>query len=120
MAKILARTIRFAIPNELASLSLARDVLDEFGSEHVLPRESLVQLHVALDEVVSNSIKYAWPEGGSHEVAVSITARNNEVEVEISDDGQAFDPLGIASPAPPPANKKRKPGGVGIHMARQL
>lgn len=120
MAKFRARTIRFAVPNEVAGLSTARDMLDRFGSEHGVPRESLVQLQVALDEVVSNSIKYAWPEGGSHEVSVSITARRNEVEVEISDDGQPFDPLGLAPPAPRLPNDKRKPGGVGIHMVRQL
>lgn len=120
MAKFRARTIHFVIPNESAGLAVARDMLEHFGSEHGVPRESLVQLQVALDEVVSNSIKYAWPEGGSHEVSVSITARSNKVDVEISDDGQPFDPLGVASPAPLLPNEKRKPGGVGIHMVRQM
>ncbi len=79
-----------------------------------------MQLHVTLDEIVSNIIKYAWPEGGAHELSVCMSAEANTIRIEVVDDGQAFDPR--IAPAPPAsvARRRAQPGGVGIHLVRQL
>lgn len=113
-------TIRLTIRNDLADLALVRDALEKFGVEHDFARESLVQLQVALDEIVSNVIKYAWPQGGRHELSVQMAARPDVVEVEIVDNGKAFDPLSAAPPEPPSPGSRPVPGGVGIHMVRRL
>jgi anti-sigma regulatory factor (Ser/Thr protein kinase) len=120
MARLREQTIRFAIRNELAALSVARDSLERFGVNHGIPHKSLVQLQVALDEIVSNIIKYAWPEGGAHELSVRITAHSNRVEVEVVDDGQAFDPLTAKRPKRAAPGARPRPGGVGIHIVKQL
>jgi serine/threonine-protein kinase RsbW len=65
-------------------------------------------------------IKYAWPDGGAHEVRVRITVRVDGVEVEIVDDGTMFDPLLAPAPERLPTGRRPKPGGVGIHMVKQL
>jgi two-component sensor histidine kinase len=57
-----------------------------------MPEKSLLQLQVALDEIVSNVIRYAWPEAGAHEIEIRTTVRDDGVEVEIIDDGRMFDP----------------------------
>lgn len=109
-----------AIPNDLAQIAAVRESLERFAAEHSVPREPLVQLQVALDEILSNVIKYAWPEGGTHELLVRMSARSGVIHVEVVDDGQAFDPLAAAQPAPVLPGRKRQPGGLGLHMSRQL
>jgi len=112
--------VRITIPNELAALQVAAETLKRFGTDNGVPHRALVQLQVAFDEIVSNIIKYAWPEGGSHRLSICLTTHGGVVEVEIVDDGQAFDPLSVPSPAPVPKGHRPRPGGVGIHMARNL
>lgn len=120
MVPVREQAIRIAIPNQLAALPLASDTLKRFGADHGVPHKTLVELQVALDEIVSNIIKYAWPEGGSHELTVCLTAHGGAVEIEIIDDGQAFDPLSAPTPVRPPKGRRPRPGGVGIHMTRKL
>ena len=77
-----------------------------------------MQLQVALDEALSNVVKYAWPDGGEHEAIVEIVIEGECVRIRIKDDGLPFDPRQAAAPSAD-APKRRK-GGRGIAMIRQL
>jgi anti-sigma regulatory factor (Ser/Thr protein kinase) len=114
------RTIELTIRNELADISEVRDALDRFGAEHGVPDAILIDLQVVLDEIISNVIKYAWPEGGAHELVVSLTAEDTAIEVEVIDDGRPYDPRDAAPLARAPPGSRPAPGGVGIHLVRQL
>ena len=116
----LPRATELVIRNDIAQLAILSDAMARIGVEQGFAAKPLIQLQVALDEIVSNVIKYAWPEGGSHEICVRITVGSGQVHVEISDDGRAFDPLGVPPPQPPPPGQRPRPGGVGIHMLRQI
>ncbi len=112
-------TTCIAVHNNLANLSIAGEALERFCMAHGIARQILTQLQVALDEIGSNIIKYAWADAGPHEFSVRLTAANNFIELELIDDGCAFNPL--SAPAPPAhADRRPEPGGVGIHMVRQL
>lgn len=108
------------IGNDLQQLALVAEAVESFGAEHGIPRKTLNDVQIVLDEVLSNVIKYAWPGGGAHEVRIGLTARGGDLEVEIVDDGQRFDPLGAPAPASPGPGQRRRPGGVGIHIVKQL
>jgi serine/threonine-protein kinase RsbW len=120
MQRILPQTTDLVIRNDLKELALLSEALKRIGAEQGISSKALVQLQVALDEVVSNVIRYAWPEGGAHEIHVHITVRGREVKIEIVDDGVAFNPLHAPPPEPTPSGHGRASGGVGIHMTRQL
>jgi len=81
--------------------------VDRVGLEAGIPTRALIQLQVALDEILSNIIKYAWPEGGSHEFSVAIELRDGGVEITITDDGCPFNPFAQAAPKPTPAGRLR-------------
>ena len=120
MSPFSAQTIDIAIRNDVAELGSLRDRLERLGRELGIPSKPLMQMQVALDEIVSNVIKYGWPEGGNHRLLVRITARDDRIEVEIVDDGRAFDPRQAPPPERLPAGRRPRPGGVGIHMVKQL
>jgi anti-sigma regulatory factor (Ser/Thr protein kinase) len=113
-------TIELTIRNELGNISVVRDALDRFGAEHGVPGAILIDLQVVLDEIISNVIKYAWPEGGAHELLVRLTAEGAAIEVEVIDDGRPYDPRDATPPEPARPGSRPAPGGVGIHLVRQL
>ena len=109
----------FTIRNEIDDLAILRDGLNRFCAEHAVSHRTVTQLQVALDEIVSNIIKYAWPDGGTHELSVRMTAGAHSIQMEVVDDGQPFNPL--TAPAPEQQlSRRRRPGGLGIHMTKQL
>ena len=119
MPQSTARTAEIVIRNDMAELANLRDSLERIGAELGVPGKPLMQLQVALDEIASNAIKYGWPDGGNHKLFVRITGQQDRIEVEIVDDGREFDPRDAPPPEPQPAGRRR-PGGLGIHMVKQL
>jgi anti-sigma regulatory factor (Ser/Thr protein kinase) len=113
-------TTEIRIRNEIAELARVSEAMERIGEEHGLASKTLFQLQVALDETVSNVIKYAWPEGGSHEIRIRIMVGNGQVMLEVADDGRAFDPLSAPAPQTLPPGQRPRPGGVGLHMVRQF
>jgi serine/threonine-protein kinase RsbW len=112
--------IDLAIRNDLAELTVVSDMLERLGRERAIPAPALVQVQVALDEMLSNIIKYAWSDGGVHEVRLRIGVQDGKIDISIVDDGKPFDPRGQPVPAPPRPDREPRTGGVGIHMTRQL
>jgi serine/threonine-protein kinase RsbW len=114
-----ARTVEIVIRNDMAELANLHDSLERIGAELGVPGKPLMQLQVALDEIASNVIKYGWPDGGNHKLCVRITGQQGRIEVQIVDDGREFDPRLAPPPEPQPAGRRR-PGGLGIHLVKQL
>ena len=114
------RTVNLIISNDVAEIAIIRDALDRLGLEKGIPSKAIIQLQVALDEVVSNIIKYAWTDGNKHQVIVRIVVERTGVHVNVRDDGRTYDPR--TAPAPPSSSPDRRPrpGGVGIHMLKRL
>jgi len=120
MPTLFRSTTELVIHNETPQLAVLSEAMERIGSEYGLAHETLYQLQVALDESVSNVIKYAWPEGGIHEIRVGITVSSGQVAIEISDDGRTFDAANAPLPPSPLRGQRPAPGGVGIHMLKQI
>jgi serine/threonine-protein kinase RsbW len=112
------RSIELTLRNNPADISVVRSALDRFGAEERIPGKVLIEMQIVLDEIVSNVMKYAWPEGGSHEFLVRLTIDDTTVGVEVVDDGQAYDPRD--APVPASSSRRRPPGGLGVHLIKQL
>ncbi len=116
----LPQTTRTVIRNNIADLSALTAAMERVAADHGILEGVLFQLQVALDEIVSNVIKYAWPEGGAHDIEIRITVRDDGVEVEIIDDGRVFDPRDAPKRDKPLTGQRPRPGGVGVQMTKQL
>jgi anti-sigma regulatory factor (Ser/Thr protein kinase) len=116
----LPQTTHIVIRNDVAQLAAVTSAMERVGAEHGVPEKSLFQLQISLDEMVSNVIKYAWPEGGAHDIEIRITAWHDRVEVEIIDDGQMFDPRKAPKRDKPLPGQRPQLGGVGVQMTMHL
>ena len=115
-----AGTVELVIGNDIAQIARVSEAMDRVATKHRIAPKPLVQLQVALDEMVSNVIKYAWPQGGTHTLQVRIEVALGQVKIDISDDGQPFDPRDSPAPQTPLPGRRPRPGGLGVHMVRQF
>lgn len=114
-------SLAIRLRREAAELGKVRDELDRLGREYAVPDQTLIELQIALDEIVSNVIKYSWSNDTGHEFLVRITLRSDAITLQVIDDGPPFDPRG----APAPVRRSKAdwvthPGGVGIDLVRKL
>lgn len=111
---------RIVLENRLSELERLAQELSRFGREYRLSQEVIHDLRLALEEVISNTINYGYDDSTRHQINLELACSGEEVTVKISDDARAFDPR----QAPPPELEKpfseRRPGGVGLHLVRNL
>jgi len=108
------------IANQSSELLRAADCLDRLGAERNLAPEILADMHVALDEVLTNIIKYAYTDNAEHKIRICLRVLDDVLEAVIEDDGAAFDPLSIPAPDLSTPLHERPVGGLGIHLVRHL
>ena len=118
MADLKEKLVEISIRNNISELAIVSNALEGVGKDLEIPKKVILQLQVALDEVLSNIVKYAWPEGQSHALHIRISAREGGVEIIIVDDGESFDPTSYRGPSRP--DSRPKPGGVGLQMIKKL
>ncbi len=75
---------------------------------------------MALDEVLTNIIKYGYADERVHEISVKLMVEDGVLVAEIEDDGVSFDPLTLPRPDVSSPLRERQVGGVGIHFVRKL
>jgi anti-sigma regulatory factor (Ser/Thr protein kinase) len=106
--------------NDLSEVPRLAARVDEFCRGWNIPGRIAGRVNVALEEVVTNAISYAFPDGGRHEIAVQIEYRDGQLRASVSDDGRPFDPLSQPAPDTRAGIADRKVGGLGIHILRSL
>lgn len=112
------RTIRLTGTDP--DLGRVQDLLDELAQTHALGPESVADVHVALDEALSNVVRHGFADAEPHEITVVLTLATDELQVAIEDDGHSFNPLTAPRADLDSPLKERRVGGVGVHLIREL
>lgn len=92
----------------------------EFAGTCGLPEDVRRSLNIALDELLANVISHGISEREGGSVTVEAQLDTAQVNVSISDDGPAFDPLEEETPDTTLSIEEREIGGLGIHLVRKL
>ena len=106
--------------NEESEMERLDDLLDRFEGRSHLPAATISQLRIVCDELVSNVIAHAYPEGRPGDIDVRLELAGSKVVLTVSDDGVSFNPLAVSPPDMTVPLEQREPGGLGIHLARSL
>jgi len=109
-----------SITNAANELTRVSALADQFAAANQLSSDVTADLHVALDEVLTNIIKYGYTDDRAHEISIQLRVEDGMLVAEIQDDGRPFDPLILPEPDVKASLKKRRVGGVGIHFVRKL
>ena len=105
-------------PDEFQWLDMA---LDEFARLEKLPENVVFQSRLALDELFVNIVNYGYEDDERHIIEVDLTVNDEQLQIDIRDDGIAFDPL---TEAPEPdlesSLEDRNIGGNGILLVKTM
>jgi len=112
--------MKLVVRNDLAELERVAEALTRFWAEQGLPGPVQIDVNLAIEEMLANVILHGYRDQAQHRIEVNIDAERDQVRVEIVDDGVHFNPLEA-----PPADlsaplEKRRVGGLGIHLVRNL
>jgi anti-sigma regulatory factor (Ser/Thr protein kinase) len=84
------------------------------------PLEIARAARLALEEIGTNLVKYAWADPRGREIRVALRAEAARVVLVVEDDGRPFDPRGAPGPALDLPVEKRRIGGLGLHLVRAM
>jgi serine/threonine-protein kinase RsbW len=76
--------------------------------------------YAALEELVTNKIKYGYDEAGDRVIEVKIAIDGSVVRLELVDDGPEFDPTAHPSPDIARHLEEGADGGLGLELVRRI
>jgi anti-sigma regulatory factor (Ser/Thr protein kinase) len=100
----------------------ALDFIEKNAAHDGLSPSMRSQLAIIVDEIISNVIKYAYPEGEKGRVFMryAYSSLKNEIKLTFIDAGVAFNPLRQEDPDITESADKRPIGGLGLYMVKQM
>lgn len=111
------------VSDDLGEIVRLSEALESFCSERGVGARAVLDLNLALEEVLTNVISYGFdgmPPGNPRSIGVRFAERGGMVEVEVSDTGAPFDPLARADVDITLDASERRIGGLGIHLLKKL
>ncbi|MEN9760324.1 MAG: hypothetical protein RI906_150 [Pseudomonadota bacterium] len=78
---------------------------------------TLNRVNLVLEEILQNIFEHGEQAG---QVSVWVSSHTDSIELLIQAPGQAFDPRAGATPDLDESLETRMPGGVGLHLVREL
>ena len=114
------KNIRIVLCNNLSEIDKLCRELENFGQTCGFSSKTLSELNLILEEVVANIISYAYGDALRHEIVVQADLEDDELVLEVEDDGRPFNPLQIPPPDLEGPLERRKVGGLGLHLVREF
>ena len=108
------------VANDISEVERLYRSVSQFCEEHGFSSEIEDDLSLAIEEIVVNVIRYGHPEGGKHEILVSLSLEQDCVITTVEDDGVPFNPLEAPEPDLYSPIETRRIGGLGIHLVRNI
>lgn len=111
---------RLRVPNRLEALPGVLDDVERLVERCGGTVATRHRFAVAFDELLSNIIKYAHPDGSQRMIDCAIVKRDGAISAVIADDGLPFNPLDLPAPDTGLPLDAREIGGLGVHIVRRM
>jgi sigma-B regulation protein RsbU (phosphoserine phosphatase) len=111
---------RLRVPNRLEALPGVLDDVERLVERCGGTVATRHRFAVAFDELLSNIIKYAHPDGSQRMIDCAIVKRDGAISAVIADDGLPFNPLDLPAPDTELPLDVREIGGLGVHIVRRM
>lgn len=108
------------IKNQVSELEKVAQFVEEIGEELGLNMELQMNLNLVMEEMVSNVIFYAYPEGEEAEIELLAKSDGKELTFVLSDQGKEFDPTAKEDADPDVNPADRELGGMGIFIVKNI
>lgn len=108
------------IKNQISELERVNQFVDEIAEELGLDMELQMNLNLVLEEMVSNVIFYAYPEGSDATIELKAESDGKELTFVLSDRGREFDPTLKEDFNVNDNPAERNLGGMGIYIVKNI
>ena len=108
------------IKNQISELEKAAQFVEEIGEELGLSMELQMNLNLVMEEMVTNVIFYAYPEGEVADIELLAKSDGKELTFVLSDQGKEFDPTAKEDTDLDVNPADRDLGGMGIFIVKNI
>jgi len=108
------------IKNDLGEIGRMSQEVATWCQRVALPEETEFQIDLVLDELVSNVIRHGLKDSQEHCIEVNLRCDEQDLILEVEDDGAPFNPLDSPTPDITKPIEERRIGGLGIYLVRQI
>jgi serine/threonine-protein kinase RsbW len=108
---------RVRIPAELERLAELRAIVREVATGCEAPADCIDDLVQAVDEAATNIIVYGY-RGVPGIIEMSAELAGDDIVITLEDEAPTFDPTTVPPPDVTVPPRRRRPGGMGIHLMR--
>jgi serine/threonine-protein kinase RsbW len=108
------------VVNDLSEIPRVAREIEAFCQARGIASRIVHRFNLALEEVLTNVVSYAFAAPGRHVIDVAIVHDSEALTATVSDDGTEFDPLARPTPDLQAPMEQRRVGGLGIHLVREL
>ncbi len=116
--------LSLSVVNRIEELGATADAVEAFLVAWKVDPGDRAQVMLILDEITSNIIHSAWPDGGVHKFLVDLAVVEHSAHLSLVmlavDDGVAFDPTAIPPPDLTQDIDDRVPGGLGLFLVGEM
>jgi serine/threonine-protein kinase RsbW len=111
---------KLTLKNQVGELERVNQFIEEIGEELGLDMELQMNLNLVMEEMVSNVIFYAYPEGKTADIELQAESNGKELTFVLSDQGKEFDPTAKEDADPDVNPIDREIGGMGIYIVKNI
>jgi sigma-B regulation protein RsbU (phosphoserine phosphatase) len=108
------------LENNIEQIPRLSKFINGIAESKKLDEDLAMNIHLAMEEAVTNSIMYAYPEGVIGEIEIGAIVDDNTIEFTISDNGMEFDPTARPEPDITTGVEDRPIGGLGIFLIKKI
>lgn len=112
--------MQIEIKNDINEISKICDQIDVFCKENAISDQKRQDINLIIDELASNVIFYAYPQGEVHTFSLVLEKESQIIYIKIIDSGVPFNPLQKDDPDTDLSAEERQIGGLGIFLVKQL
>ncbi len=110
------QTTRLVLPSHIEAVADAAAAVTDFIRNCGVSEELSFGVEMAVREAVTNAMVHGNQEDESKSVEIIFNCHDNELEIEVRDQGEGFDPAKV--PDPTNAENLLKTSGRGIFLMR--
>lgn len=114
------RIWNISVSNRMSELERLAHEAERFMLAHMLSERTRFTVHMVIEELVTNSIKYSFADENEHFIRLSLAIEGRHMRLIVADDGEEFDPREAPRPCLNCNICEAPVGGLGLSMVRSV
>lgn len=112
---------KIVIKNTIEEVQRAISAFETFAAQYTIPNNIMIKVNVVLDELLSNIVKYSFPDDAEYEIDITVELfTTGKLIIQLTDAGVPFNPFETPEPDLSIPLEDREIGGLGILLVKKL